>query len=54
MLQILEICREPTFHVGFLGKSKNLGDKDFAELSGELSGPICLETLVLPVMPPQN
>ena len=29
------------------GNPKNLCDKDFAELSGELSGAICLKTLVL-------
>ena len=29
------------------GTPKNLGDKDVAELSGELSGVICLKTLVL-------
>ena len=29
------------------GTPKNFFDKDFAELSGELSGAICLETLVL-------
>ena len=29
------------------GTPKNLCDKDFAELSGELSGAICLKTLVL-------
>ena len=29
------------------GTPKNFCDKDFAELSGELSGPICLKTLVL-------
>ena len=29
------------------GTPKNLCDKDFAELSGELSGAICLRTLVL-------
>ena len=29
------------------GTPKNLCDKDFAELSGELSGPNCLKTLVL-------
>ena len=29
------------------GTPKNLGDKDFAELSGELSGAICLKALVL-------
>ena len=29
------------------GTPKNLCDKDFAELSGELSGTICLKTLVL-------
>ena len=29
------------------GTPKNFCDKDFAELSGELSGAICLKTLVL-------
>ena len=29
------------------GTPKNFCDKDFAELSGELSGVICLKTLVL-------
>ena len=29
------------------GTPKNLSDKDFAELSGELSGAVCLKTLVL-------
>ena len=29
------------------GTPKNLREKDFAELSGELSGAICLKTLVL-------
>ena len=29
------------------GTPKNFSDKDFAELSGELSGAICLKTLVL-------
>ena len=29
------------------GNPKNLCDKGFAELSGELSGAICLQTLVL-------
>ena len=29
------------------GTPKNLRDKDFAELSGELSGAICLKILVL-------
>ena len=29
------------------GAPKNLRDKDFAELSGELSAAICLKTLVL-------
>ena len=29
------------------GTPKNFCDKDFAELSGELSGAICLETLAL-------
>ena len=29
------------------GTPKNLCDKEFAELSGELSGVICLKTLVL-------
>ena len=29
------------------GTSKNFSDKDFAELPGELSGAICLTTLVL-------
>ena len=28
------------------GTPKNFSDKDFAELSGELSGAICLKTLV--------
>ena len=29
------------------GTPKNFCDKDFAEISGELSGAICLKTLVL-------
>ena len=33
------------------GTPKNFCDKDFAELSGELSGAICLKTLVLLVVP---
>ena len=32
---------------GQKGTPKNFSDKDFTELSGELSGVICLKTLVL-------
>ena len=35
------------FFQGQTGTPKNFRDKDFAELSGELSGAICLEALVL-------
>ena len=35
-----------TFQIA-CGSPKNLCDKDFAELSGELSGAICLKALVL-------
>ena len=38
----------PQKHLGVRkGTTKKLCDKDFAERSGELSGAICLKTLVL-------
>ena len=44
----------PNTHTLIQGQTcttKKLRDKDFAELSGELSGAICLEALVIQKMP---
>ena len=40
-------CLQNCFVRDRKGTPKNLCDEDFAELSGELSGAICLKTLVL-------
>ena len=47
--KMVEKCRKLllTLAVDRKGTPKNFYDKDFAELSGELSGAICLKTLVL-------
>ena len=42
----LQVLTDSTFVRDRKGTPKNFCDKDFAELSGELSGAICLKTLV--------
>ena len=45
---LLDIFKKQKYYIGDRkGTTKKLCDKDFAERSGELSGAICLKTLVL-------
>ena len=43
----IQVCKCPATVRDRKGTPKNLCDKDFAELSGENSGAICLKTLGL-------